>query len=215
MLAAGVGVIPLATSVGYVRSKARGRLFTEDTVPYAPVGLVLGALAYPDGTPSSFLAGRLDLGYRLLAAGRVDVLLVSGDRTPPDYDEPGAMVRHLVAAGVPESRIVVDPSGFDTYDSCVRARDVYGATRLTVITQSYHLPRAVGTARAVGLDAVGVGDDTVRSRRFSWTKGLIREQFACLKTIVDLGTDRRPVIDAPTDALHQALALGPAAALRD
>jgi vancomycin permeability regulator SanA len=197
-------------SVGYVRAKARGRLFAEDTVPYAPVGLVLGALAYPDGTPSSFLAARLDLGRRLLAAGRVDVLLVSGDRTPPDYDEPAAMVRHLVAAGVPESRIVVDPCGFDTYDSCVRARDVYGVTQLTVITQSYHLPRAVGTARAVGLDAVGVGDDTVRNRRLSWYRGLVRDQLACVKTVVDLRTDRRPVIDLPTDAVQVALAAGAA-----
>ncbi len=180
-------------------------------MPYAPVGLVLGALAYPDQTPSAFLAGRLELARRLIAAGRVDVLLVSGDRTPPDYDEPAAMVHHLVTAGVPESRIVVDAAGFDTYDSCVRARDVYGAGRITVITQSYHLPRAVGTARAVGLDAAGVGDDSVRGRRIAWTRGLLRDQLACIKAVVDLATERRPRIDPPSDAIRVAAATAPVA----
>jgi vancomycin permeability regulator SanA len=187
---------------------ARGHLFSENTVPYAPVGLVLGALAYSDGTPSSFLAARLDLGRRLLESGRVDVLLLSGDRTPPDYDEPNAMVRHLLDAGVPESRLIVDPCGYDTYDSCVRARDVYGATKLTMITQSYHLPRAVGTARAVGLDAAGVGDDSVRNRRIAWVKGTVRDQLACVKTVVDLATERRPVLQPPTEALKIALSQG-------
>jgi vancomycin permeability regulator SanA len=190
---------------------SRGHLFSEDTVPYAPVGLVLGALAYPDGTPSSFLAARLELGRRLLEAGRVDVLLLSGDRTPPGYDEPTAMLRYLLDAGVPETQLVVDPAGFDTYDSCVRARDVYGATKLTVITQSYHLPRAVGTARAIGLDAAGVGDTSVRNRRVSWIKGTVRDQVACVKTLVDLATERRPVIDRPTDALKKAVQHAPVA----
>ncbi|WP_091526264.1 SanA/YdcF family protein [Microlunatus soli] len=206
-LATGVGVTAVAVASGYVRSIARGHLFGVTDVPYAPVGLVLGAQVYADGTPSSFLRARLDLGRFLLAQGKVGMLLVSGDHAAPDFDETEAMRRYLVDQGVPADLIVVDRHGYDTYDSSVRARDVFGATKITVITQSYHLPRAVGTARAVGLDAAGVGDDSVRDRRFAWTKGVLRDQLACLKTLSDLSTERRPVLENPTDAVRRALAV--------
>lgn len=207
-LAAGVGVATLAGAVGYVRSMARGHLFTADRVPYAPVGLVLGAQVYADGTPSSFLRARLDLAVRLLRQGRIGMLLISGDHAAADHDETAAMRRYLLDQGVPEALIVVDRHGYDTYDSCVRARDVYRVSKITIITQSYHLPRAVGTARAVGLEAAGVGDDSVRDRRISWIKGVLRDQFACLKTVRDLSTERRPVLENPTDAVRRALIAG-------
>lgn len=204
-LATGVGVASVAGAAGYVRSLARGHLFSGTEVPYAPVGLVLGAQVYPDGTPSSFLRARLDLGRSLLLQGKVGMLLVSGDHAALDYDETAAMQQYLLDQGVPAQSIVVDRHGYDTYDSSVRARDVYQATKITVITQSYHLPRAVGTARAVGLDAAGVGDDSVRDRRLAWTKGVLRDQLACLKTLADLSTERRPVMENPTDAVRRAL----------
>ncbi|WP_460809621.1 SanA/YdcF family protein [Microlunatus endophyticus] len=162
-------------------------------MPGTPVGIVFGALTYADGTPSSFLRGRLDLGLELLRRKKIDSILVSGDHDAEFYDETAAMRDYLVDHGVPANRIIVDPYGFDTYDTVVRARDVYGAVAATMITQSYHLPRAVATARAVGLDAVGVGDTSVRVRRIAWTKGLIRDQLACVKTVYDLATKRRPM----------------------
>lgn len=204
--AAGVGVVSVAGAAGYVRSMARGHLFSPTQVPYAPVGLVLGAQVYADGTPSSFLRARLDLGRLLLQQGKVSVLLVSGDHAAADYDETAAMRRYLIDRGIRAELIVVDRHGYDTYDSCVRARDVYRTTKITVITQSYHLPRAVGTARAIGLDAAGVGDDTVRDRRYAWIKGTLRDQLACLKTVADLRIERRPVLENPTDAVWEALA---------
>lgn len=203
-LAAGVGVAALTGAVGYVRQLARGHLFSATDVPYAPVGLVLGAQVYADGTPSSFLRARLDLAQTLLDRGRVGMLLVSGDHTA-QFDETAAMRDYLIDHGVPEALIVVDRHGYDTYDSCVRARDVFDVVKLTVITQTYHLPRAVGTARAVGLDAAGVGDDSVRVRRIAWTKGAIRDQFACLKTVADLSIERHAVPEDPTDAVRRAL----------
>lgn len=204
LLAAGAGVSCVAVSVGYVRSMADGHLHTIDDVPYAPVGLVFGALVHPDGTPSSFLSARLDLGHQLLRRGKVDMLLVSGDHSAT-YDEPQAMRQYLLDRGVPAQLIVTDPCGFDTYDSCVRARDVYGVGAATMITQTYHLPRAVGTARAVGLDANGVGDDSVRTRRRAWMKGVIRDQFACVKTMTDLARDRVPTLEPRSDAVRRAL----------
>lgn len=210
-LAFGTGFGALAVtagSVAWVRGHAAGHLFGEEQAPSAPVALVLGAQTYPDGTPSSFLRGRLDVAGRLLAAGRVQVLLLSGDGQAPEYDEPEAMRAYLSARGVPADRMVLDRAGLDTYDSCVRAAGVHGVGRLLVVTQDYHLPRAVGTARALGLDADGVADVSIRRTSRAWVKGVLRDQLACVKTVRDLVTRRDPVLDPPdesvADALHPA-----------
>lgn len=195
--AIGVATV-LGTSIGIVRRAAAGHLYSLDQVPTAPIGLVLGAQVYPSGMPSRFLRARLDLAEQVLRRGIVDQLLLSGDAGAPEYDEPAAMRAYLVAAGVPDDRLVLDPYGLDTYDSCVRARNVYGVQRVVVVTQDYHLTRAVGTARLVGLDAVGVGDQTVRVREDGdglnepWVRGWLRDQVACVKTIWDVGTRRSP-----------------------
>ena len=189
----------LGASVGIVRHAARGHLYPLDQVPSAPAALVLGAQVYPNGMPSRFLRARLDLALVLLQRGTVDRLLLSGDAQAPEYDEPAAMRDHLLAAGAPGDRLILDPYGLDTYDSCVRAREAYGITQMVIVTQTYHLPRAVGTARLLGLDAVGVGDRTVRIREDGsglnepWVRGWIRDQVACSKTIWDVGTRRRPL----------------------
>ncbi len=204
LVPAGAAAVVLGC-VAFVRVHAAGHLHREADAPPAPVALVLGAQVYPSGVPSSFLAARLDLARRLLEAGRVQVLLLSGDGAAPEYDEPAAMRRHLLAAGVPDDRMVLDPFGLDTYDSCVRASRVYGVDRLLVVTQSYHLPRAVGTARALGLSAEGVGDVSVRRLRPAYLRGLVRDQVACVKTVLDLATRRRPVLGPPDPAVRRAL----------
>ena len=192
----GIGISGLAVvvmSVGFARSKAAGHVYHESAVPPSPVALVLGAQVKPDGTPSAFLTARLDLAKRLYDAGRVDQILLSGDHMAPGYDEPAAMRDYLIRAGIPANRLIVDPGGFDTYESCVRAKHIFHLTGLTVVTQSYHLVRAVATCRALGVDAVGVGDDSVRRYPISWWRGTIRDQVACVKTLVDLATRRLPV----------------------
>lgn len=194
----------LGASVGVVRGASAGHLYPLDQVPPAPMALVLGAQVYPSGTPSRFLRARLDLALQLLRRGTVDRLLLSGDAQAPEYDEPAAMRDHLLAAGAREEQLVLDPGGLDTYDSCVRARDVFRVDRVIVVTQAYHLPRAVGTARLIGLDAVGVGDRTVREREAGdglnepWVRGWVRDQVACVKTLWDVGTRRRPRLTVGT-----------------
>lgn len=189
----------LGASVWIVRGAAAGHLYALDQVPPAPVALVLGAQVYPTGMPSRFLRARLDLAALLLQRGTVERLLLSGDARAPEYDEPAAMRAHLLAAGVRDDQLIRDPYGLDTYDSCVRARDVYGVDRVLIVTQAYHLPRAVGTARLIGLDAVGVGDRTVRVREDDdglnepWLRGWARDQVACVKTIWDVATRRQPL----------------------
>lgn len=179
------GLAITGASVAFIRRRARGHVYAEVDVPATPVALVLGAQVYADGRPSPFLAARLDLAQRLYAAGRVRTVLVSGDGRPRAYAEPAAMRAYLVAAGVPAEDVLTDGGGVDTYASCVRARLVFGITRLTLVSQTYHLPRAVGTARALGLDAVGVGDASVRHGS-AWVRGSVREHPACVKAVLDL-----------------------------
>lgn len=180
----------LAGSIGFVRARSAGHIYAEADVPPAPVALVLGAQVYPDGTPSPFLAARLDVAVRLFQAGRVETILVSGDSDAAEFDESAAMRAYLIDAGMPPDRIVVDSEGFDTFASCLRARQVFGAHRLTVVSQTYHLPRAVATCRALGLEANAVGDDNDGRCSPSWRRGVLRDQLASVKTVVDLMTRR-------------------------
>jgi len=196
----------LGASIGWVRSSAAGYLYSVDDVPPAPVALVLGAQVYPDGTPSPFLAARLDLAKQLFDAGKVQVLLVSGDNMAPEYNEPDAMRAYLIDAGVPAEKVIADYAGFDTYDSCVRAKRIFGVSKLIMVSQSYHLPRAVATCRALGVDTTGVGDDTSRQYVNAWRRGAIRDQVACVKTVVDLVTKREPVLGQRETSVDEALA---------
>jgi vancomycin permeability regulator SanA len=187
------GYLAVAISVMWVRSGADGHVFTAETVPSAPVALVLGAQVYSDGTPSPFLQARLELARRLYEAGTVRVLLLSGDHMRWEYDEPGAMRRWLVEHGVPEDKIVRDYAGFDTYDSCARAKQIFGVHRVIVVTQGYHIGRAVMLCRHLGLDADGVADDTVRRFNGPWTISSTREYGACVKAVLDVLSGRDPV----------------------
>jgi vancomycin permeability regulator SanA len=198
-------VILLAGSIGYVRFTAAGHLYSEDEVPAAPVALVLGAKVYPNGTPSPYLAARLDLAHRLYSAGKVRVVLVSGDNMAKEYNEPDAMRTYLINAGMPAEAVVTDYAGFDTYDSCARALRIFGVEQLIVVTQSYHLPRAVATCRALGVDATGVGDDRVRRFSRAWIQGVLRDQLACVKTVIDLVTRREPVLGPRETSVMEAL----------
>ena len=204
----GLGLAALATvagSVVFVRAAASGHVFTESEVPAAPVALVLGASVSPDGTPSPFLAARLEVARRLYLSGKVKVLLVSGDNLAPEYNEPDAMRRYLVAAGVPAEKVVADYAGFDTYDSCVRAQQVFGVTDLIVVTQDYHLPRAVATCQRLGVRANGVGDESSRQYRRAWLRGAVRDQVACVKTVLDLASARQPVLGPRETSVDRAL----------
>ena len=200
---AGVGL--LVGSIGWVRATAAGHIYAEEAVPPAPVALVLGARVYPSGTPSAFLAARLDLAYRLWQAGKVRVVLVSGDNMAVEYNEPDAMRSYLIEAGMPPEAVVADYAGFDTYDSCARAQRIFGVDQLIVVTQGYHLPRAVATCRALGVDASGVGDESTRGTR-AWTRGALRDQLACVKTAIDLVSGRDPVLGRYETSVDDALA---------
>lgn len=205
LLRVGVVLVALALLIplgclAWTRLAARGHLYPAADVPDAPVALVLGAQVRADGTPSAFLEARLALAKRLYDDGTVRALLVSGDNSRPEYDEPTAMRRWLVDHGVPSRKVVVDYAGFDTYDSCLRANRIFGVERAIVVTQTYHLARAVTLCRSVGVAADGVGDDSVRRYRRAWWRGVFREIGASVKAAYDVATRRDPVFLGPHES---------------
>lgn len=125
------------------------RLRTTADVPRTEVAVVFGAGLW-DGEPSPYLAHRLDAAAKLYRENRIEVVLVTGDNSREDYDEPDAMRAYLTRHGVPDTRIVSDYAGFDTWDSCVRARKIFGVHRAVLISQGFHIRRAVALCQTAG-----------------------------------------------------------------
>ena len=199
-----------------VAAGSHGRMVDETTRDLPPVAIVLGAAVRPDKQPSRYLQARLDLARSLYDEGRVKVILVSGDGGGEHYDEPQAMRQYLVAHGVPATRIVEDPAGFDTWATCERARKVYGLQRAVLVSQGYHLPRAVTSCRVAGVDAVGAPDATVQTlgstswpgplKKLGWGRFVLRERLTGPKMFVDWAGGSNPVLGPPSSAVDEALA---------
>jgi vancomycin permeability regulator SanA len=190
-------VLPLlaATPFAWLTLTTERRRTSVDRAEPRPVALVLGAGLRSDGRPTGLLARRLDLAAELYRRGTVQAVLASGARIVDSnergsrngvYDEPAAMRAHLIATGVPAAKIVSDPAGFRTWDSCIRAHDVFGVRAAVVVTQNFHLPRAVALCRAADIDAIGVGDPSLQARRLSTVYGYLREVPAAVKAVTDL-----------------------------
>src|SRR5690242_7577566 len=158
------------------------RLRTTADVPRTEVAVVFGAGLW-DGEPSPYLAHRLDAAATLYREGRIKVVLVTGDNSRKDYDEPDAMRTYLTKHGVPDARIVSDYAGFDTWDSCVRAKKIFGVDRAVLISQGFHIRRAVALCEAAGVDSYGVG--VAAKHDVTWYYGGAREVLAAGKAALD------------------------------
>ena len=141
----------------WTHAVAADRLRTTADAPRAEVAVVFGAGLLYDGRPTPYLADRLDAAVELYRTGKVKVVLVTGDNSRTEYDEPDSMRAYLTAHGVPDDRIVSDFAGFDTWDSCVRAREIFGVDDAVLISQDFHVRRAVALCRAAGVGGSGVG----------------------------------------------------------
>ena len=122
--------------------------------------LVLGARVWDNGQPSGILKDRINAGVALYESGASDRILMSGDHGQEDYDEVNAMKDYAIEQGVSPSVIFMDHAGFSTYESLYRARDIFQIKKVVIVSQTYHLYRALYIARALGLDAYGVSCDT-------------------------------------------------------
>jgi len=176
-----LGVPRLVTSL-----YARGRTYAAADVPARPVAIVFGAGLRRNGTATAVLQDRVTAAARLYFAGKVQKLLLSGDNRFLDYNEPGAMREVALSLGVPAGDIVLDYAGRRTYDTCYRAAAIFGVTQAILVTQSFHLPRALYECNALGVDAVGVASDLTRYRRVTMLYWDARELFASAAALWDV-----------------------------
>lgn len=157
-----VGCITVFGINGYVKGSASGKILTpEQAAELTDVDciLVLGCLVKNGGVPSDMLADRLRRGVELYDLGAAPKLLMSGDHGREGYDEVDAMKQYAVDEGIPSTDVFMDHAGFSTYESMRRAKDIFQAKKIIIVTQEYHLYRAVYIANALGLDAYGVSSD--------------------------------------------------------
>lgn len=159
-----IGIMVLFGTDGYVKAKAKDAILSEDDIiqaeKKADAILVLGAQVRADGQPSTMLKERLNTGIQLYKEGVSDRIIMSGDHGSEDYDEVNAMKSYAIGQGVPSECIFMDHAGFSTYDSMYRAKDIFQADSLVVVTQQYHLYRALYDAMAFDIDVQGVACDT-------------------------------------------------------
>ncbi|MEU6391997.1 ElyC/SanA/YdcF family protein [Streptomyces sp. NPDC046939] len=158
------------------------RLRTPADAPPTEVAMVFGAGLW-QGEPSPYLAHRLDAAAELYRTGKVRVVLVTGDNSRTDYDEPDAMRAYLTRHGVPDRAVVSDYAGFDTWDSCVRAKKIFGVREAILLSQDFHIRRAVALCEAAGVNAYGVG--VAENRDMTWYAGGAREVPAAAKAALD------------------------------
>lgn len=157
------------------------------TLPYTQVAIIPGA-SVRAGAPSPVLAERANAAIELYFSGKVSKILVTGDNGQLSHDEVTPVRKYLLNAGVPSQDIFLDHAGFDTYSSMYRARDVFKATSVTIVTQDFHLPRALYIARRLGLNAYGFVADGSGTSPYDY----IREIPASDKVIFDLAFKREP-----------------------
>jgi vancomycin permeability regulator SanA len=178
MLACVLGLAPAT----WMHAVADSRVRTVADAPARDVAVVFGAGLWK-GRPSPYLAHRLDTAAELYRTGKAKVVLVTGDNSRVEYDEPDAMRTYLTERGVPDERIVSDYAGFDTWDSCVRAKKIFGVERALLVSQGFHIRRAVALCRSAGVESYGVG--VAEPHDATWYYGGVREMFAAGKASLD------------------------------
>lgn len=181
-----VNIIMLTATSGRIITTEEAAALDADCI------LVLGAGVRDDGSPSHMLRDRIDTGLTLYEAAASPKLLMSGDHGRVEYDEVNVMRDRALDAGVPSADIFMDHAGFSTYDSLYRTRDIFGAKKIIIVTQKYHLPRALYIAKSLGLDAYGVSADL--NRYYGQLGRDIREAAARTKDMLYCIIKPQPVV---------------------
>ena len=177
---------------------AHGRMFLATEAPSAPAAVVFGAGLQRDGSPSPVLRDRVSAAVQLYEQGKVKKILMSGDNRFADYNEPAAMKDYAVSLGVPEDVIVLDYAGRRTYDTCYRAREIFGLDEALLVTQRFHLPRALFTCTGMRMKVNGVVADLRDYHTYSLRYWNIREIPATLVAVWQVWFSRpQPVLGEP------------------
>jgi SanA protein len=196
-VALGVAAFPLAWYL-WARWHYGRQTYSVEHVCHERIAIVFGARVYADGRLSPMLQDRVETAVALYQAGKVDKLLLSGDNRFNDYDEPGRMRDYALTLGIPDQDIQPDYAGRRTYDTCYRARAIFGVESAILITQDFHLPRALFTCDSLGLDVVGVAADrqSYSLRSLAWST--LREIPAMTVALMDaIRQEPPPVLGEP------------------
>lgn len=169
-----------------------GAIYDHAEVPKQPVALVFGAAVYGQGRLSPILRDRVDTAVALYQENVVDRIIMSGDNRSAHYDEPTAMADYAIEQGVDPADIIADHAGLRTYDTCYRANHVFKIDQAVLVTQSFHLPRALMTCQGLGIDVVGAVADRRIYRDLGWYE--IRETMATLVAAWDVARHKPPPI---------------------
>ncbi len=194
-------VIALALADNIIKTAALGRCYSgEMNPPYRHTGLLLGTSATTGTWDNPFFVHRVNAAARLFEQHCIDALIISGDNSVVGYDEPTDMKNALIKRGVDSTRIVLDYAGFRTFDSIVRAREVFSQDSLLIISQHFHNERALYIADRCGIDVIAYDAEDVSVRSSFFTH--LREKFARLRCILDfyIGTKPHflgPKVDVP------------------
>lgn len=175
-----------------IENSTENRVFDDLTlVPHNRVALLLGASKNrPSGNPNIFFQNRINATVELFNAGKIDYIVISGDNSRDNYNEPKDMKIALIEQGISQERIYLDYAGFRTYDSVIRINKIFGQTKFTIISQEFHNRRAIYIAQYHGLDAVGFNAADVTG--YGGLKTNIREMFARVKVFWDLLFNVKP-----------------------
>ena len=182
----GLGAMIILIPNIIIRKNADGKLFTVEDVKPAPVAIVFGAGLYRDGSPMPVLKERIETAVALYEEGKVEKLLMTGDNRFVYYDEPTAMYEYAIELGVPEEDIVRDFAGRRTYDSCVRAKAIFGVNEAILVTQEFHIARAIYLCEAEEIEVQGVPSTGRVFRTESEMSWKFREVFARMVAFWDV-----------------------------
>lgn len=188
-------LILVALPYAAAQISSRVKIHSVENAPTAQAAIVFGAGLTRDGRPTPVLRDRVATAVDLYFAGKVEKLLMSGDNRQITYNEPAAMREYAISLGVPKEDIVLDYAGQRTYDTCYRARAIFGLDEALLVTQAYHLPRALLTCNGLGLQAEGVNADRRAYRNRSLNFWRLREVGATLVAVVDVYVTRpQPIL---------------------
>jgi SanA protein len=191
------GLIILGASL-LIQIETSSSIHTMDNVSSAPVAIVFGAGLRRDGTPTLILRDRVDTAVDLYKKGLVSKILVSGDNRFIDYNEPGSMFIYALSKGVPAEDVIRDYAGRRTYDTCYRAKEIFQVSEAILVTQEYHLPRALYLCNHLGLKSQGVSSDRSSYTRSAYASWTIREWVARLGALWDIWIAKPlPVLGQP------------------
>lgn len=182
----------------YAILNTSGRTYSPETVPQNRVAVVFGAGLWRDGTPTPVLQDRVKTAAQLYFAGKVEKILLSGDNRYIYYNEPEAMRQYGLKLGIPDDVMVLDYAGRRTYDTCYRAKAIFGVEHAILVTQQFHLPRALMTCNGLGLSADGAIADSREYNRASVLYWNIRELPATFVALWEINISRPlPVLGQP------------------